>query len=414
MAKFTAGVDIKLKDITWATNGVIPAGTTVRIPDEFVSDFGANVAPTIPGFAWVSQDESTAVPTLPIAQVDVSGLTASLAGKYDKTGGAISGAVTATGAVSGSSLSATGAINGASMSVSGAVNASAVTATGGIVGANITATSRATVGAVTLNGGGFSNAYDTDVWIAGANRTAATGPTQGYYGQHRITGDAGASVHDALAAEIRLNGISNATFLNAMEASVAITGGAVTIPDTRALTGNITVSSGVTGTITSAKVLVAQPIINASTATLTTAYGIYAEQQTAGATNWSVYAPGGNSLFGQIRVSQSTASPADIQLHTNESLRWIIRKNTTAESGSNAGSDLEIIARSDAGGAVATSMTFIRSSGGVRHENVPLGFFATTPQTKKTVTGAKGSNAALGSLLTALAAYGLITDSSSA
>jgi hypothetical protein len=38
------------------------------------------------------------------------------------------------------------------------------------------------------------------------------------------------------------------------------------------------------------------------------------------------------------------------------------------------------------------------------------GFFGTAPTTKKTVSGAKGSNAALGSLLTALAAYGLITD----
>jgi hypothetical protein len=41
-------------------------------------------------------------------------------------------------------------------------------------------------------------------------------------------------------------------------------------------------------------------------------------------------------------------------------------------------------------------------------------FFGGSLATKQTVTGAKGSNAALGSLLTALAAYGLITDSSSA
>lgn len=39
-------------------------------------------------------------------------------------------------------------------------------------------------------------------------------------------------------------------------------------------------------------------------------------------------------------------------------------------------------------------------------------FYGTTPVVKPTVTGAKGSNAALASLLTALAAVGLITDSS--
>jgi len=41
------------------------------------------------------------------------------------------------------------------------------------------------------------------------------------------------------------------------------------------------------------------------------------------------------------------------------------------------------------------------------------GFNGSAPIAKPTVTGAKGGNAALGSLLTALAAYGLVTDSSS-
>lgn len=46
--------------------------------------------------------------------------------------------------------------------------------------------------------------------------------------------------------------------------------------------------------------------------------------------------------------------------------------------------------------------------------NQTLSFFAGTPQVKQTVTGSRGGNAALGALLTALAAYGLVTDSSSA
>lgn len=41
-----------------------------------------------------------------------------------------------------------------------------------------------------------------------------------------------------------------------------------------------------------------------------------------------------------------------------------------------------------------------------------IGFFGAAPLSKPTVTGSKGGNAALASLLTALAAYGLITDSS--
>lgn len=45
---------------------------------------------------------------------------------------------------------------------------------------------------------------------------------------------------------------------------------------------------------------------------------------------------------------------------------------------------------------------------------VQIGFFASAGTTKQTVTGSRGGNAALASLLTALAGYGLITNSSSA
>lgn len=52
--------------------------------------------------------------------------------------------------------------------------------------------------------------------------------------------------------------------------------------------------------------------------------------------------------------------------------------------------------------------------GPIDHNGSTIGVFGTAPTTKQTVSGAKGSNAALGSLLTALAAYGLITDSTTA
>jgi hypothetical protein len=42
-----------------------------------------------------------------------------------------------------------------------------------------------------------------------------------------------------------------------------------------------------------------------------------------------------------------------------------------------------------------------------------VGFYGATPTTKPTVTGSRGGNAALASLLTALAAQGLIVDGSS-
>jgi hypothetical protein len=56
----------------------------------------------------------------------------------------------------------------------------------------------------------------------------------------------------------------------------------------------------------------------------------------------------------------------------------------------------------------------LNNMGNIDHDGTTIGLFGTTPTTKQTVTGAKGSNAALGSLMTALAAYGLVTDSTSA
>lgn len=383
---------------------------TYRIPDAYAQVFAEKFSAVIPGFAWVTQDEISAIPSLPIGQTDVTGLTASLAGKYDKTGGTITGAVTATGAIAGASLSASG----------------------GIVGANVTATTRATVGAVTLNGGGFTNGFDTDVWVAGVVRTAPSVPTQGYYGQHRINGDAGGQVHDALAAEIRLSSITNATFLNSIEASTVVSGGTNTIGDMRAITANVTLNSGAGGTVTGTRVIAAQTVVNASSATLTTVYGIYADVQTAGATNYNIYAPTGTTHLGVVEtegdltvgsagtgvriitLNGASANARDIQIKSGGVLRWILRVDSTGETGSNAGSDFSILARTDAGAANVTPLSIKRSNGAISISNVPIGFYGATAVAKQTVTGAKGSNAALGSLMTALSTLGLVTDSTTA
>lgn len=56
----------------------------------------------------------------------------------------------------------------------------------------------------------------------------------------------------------------------------------------------------------------------------------------------------------------------------------------------------------------------VNTNGGLQHTGATLGFFSQAPTTKPTVTGSRGGNAALASLLTALAALGLITDSTTA
>ena len=63
---------------------------------------------------------------------------------------------------------------------------------------------------------------------------------------------------------------------------------------------------------------------------------------------------------------------------------------------------------------IGTTDTMLVANTGIQFAAVPLGFNAATPIARPTVSGAKGSNAALASLLTALASYGLITDTTTA
>lgn len=64
------------------------------------------------------------------------------------------------------------------------------------------------------------------------------------------------------------------------------------------------------------------------------------------------------------------------------------------------------------GGAKTTGAHQI--TGNLDHDGSNVGFYNTAPAAQQTVTGSRGGNAALASLLTALATIGLITDSSSA
>jgi hypothetical protein len=60
------------------------------------------------------------------------------------------------------------------------------------------------------------------------------------------------------------------------------------------------------------------------------------------------------------------------------------------------------------------SATLTSIAGALNHDGSTAGFYGTAPITKPAVTGSRGGNAALASLLTALANLGLITDSTTA
>ena len=64
------------------------------------------------------------------------------------------------------------------------------------------------------------------------------------------------------------------------------------------------------------------------------------------------------------------------------------------------------------GGALYVGSAYL--SGALIHQGSALTFFNGSSSSKQTISGSRNSNAALANLLTALAGYGLVTDSSTA
>jgi hypothetical protein len=96
-----------------------------------------------------------------------------------------------------------------------------------------------------------------------------------------------------------------------------------------------------------------------------------------------------NSTGGQIEVG-SDADAQNILIGTGAAARTITLGNVTG----------------------ATAMVYNTGSGGHAFTG-DMGFFGGTPASKPTITGSRGANAALASLLTELAGLGILTDSTS-
>jgi len=64
-------------------------------------------------------------------------------------------------------------------------------------------------------------------------------------------------------------------------------------------------------------------------------------------------------------INGATSQVRDLQFETAGSLRWVIRANATAESGGNAGSDFNLVARDDTGAQIDAPISIPRVAGGV-------------------------------------------------
>jgi hypothetical protein len=116
-----------------------------------------------------------------------------------------------------------------------------------------------------------------------------------------------------------------------------------------------------------------------------------------------------------IAVQGAAGNLRSLSFNSGAVRRWIIAANSTSESGGNAGSDLDIYNYDDAGiGIPGPALRIMRATSAARFVGSISAFNAAPPATKPVVSGAKGGNTALASLLAALVSYGLITDGTSA
>lgn len=157
-----------------------------------------------------------------------------------------------------------------------------------------------------------------------------------------------------------------------------------------ALTG----AAGAAGTVSgSAYVYTSAISFQAGTTVWSTIYGYY--QAT-----WDSAAMNGNTVanaYGIYLCSISAGTTQNYAIYTN--------------AGKVRFGDNVLIGTSTDGMTANGSLAIAQD---LAHRGTKVGFYNTTPVTKPTVTGSRGGNAALASLLTALAGEGLITNSTSA
>jgi hypothetical protein len=67
-----------------------------------------------------------------------------------------------------------------------------------------------------------------------------------------------------------------------------------------------------------------------------------------------------------VALRAAAGNARSITFQSGTTARWIARANNTAEGGSNAGSDFELVARDDAGANLASAITAVRATGQVR------------------------------------------------
>ena len=114
-----------------------------------------------------------------------------------------------------------------------------------------------------------------------------------------------------------------------------------------------------------------------------------------------------NLLIGNADTGAAATDGFRVGITSSEIAILMNYENTNMEFGTN-----NVVRMVISAAGVVRTVGEIEIDGDLNHDGSNVGFYGSAPVAKPTVTGSRGGNAALASLLTALANLGLITDNS--
>jgi len=147
-----------------------------------------------------------------------------------------------------------------------------------------------------------------------------------------------------------------------------------TLPDTTTTIAGLSVAQTWTATQAFAAITATTGVFSSTL----TASSLYAEGTTGGAFS---------------HISANAATQRMFVLRTGTSNRWLIGANASSESGSDAGSDFQMLARTDSGTAIDAPLSIVRAAGGAI--TTPRPFSQTGATTFSTGTGNVSLNGAV-------------------
>lgn len=195
---------------------------------------------------------------------------------------------------------------------------------------------------------------------------------------------------------------------------------------TGTFSGLLTASAGIASTtLTTSGLLTANSLVVTTTTTQSGAVVMGSTLNVSGAATASsltvtgAFQVGGSSIMGALAMAGLSASTATfsgvVTMQTSAVVTGAFQVGGTSTLGNLNMAALSATSATVSGAVVLQSTVAITSGltigGAIDHDGTSIGFFGSAPSGKETVTGSRGGNVALANLLSALANYGLIVNS---